>query len=52
MAERQGAILQAQAARVRPGGTLVYATCSLSRAENGAQPAERAGELELRVPTI
>jgi len=32
--ERQLAILSANAAHVRPGGTLVYATCSLARTEN------------------
>lgn len=33
-AERQLRILTAQAAHVRPGGRLVYATCSLARTEN------------------
>jgi 16S rRNA (cytosine967-C5)-methyltransferase len=32
--ERQLAILSAHAAHVRPGGRLVYATCSLARTEN------------------
>ncbi len=32
--ERQLAILSANAAHVRPGGRLVYATCSLARIEN------------------
>lgn len=32
----QGTILRSAAARVRPGGTLVYATCSLFREENDA----------------
>ena len=32
--ERQLAILSANAAHVRPGGTLVYATCSLAHTEN------------------
>lgn len=35
-AKLQGEILTAQAPRVRPGGQLVYATCSLSRHENHA----------------
>lgn len=39
MAQTQGAILRAQAGRVRPGGLLVYATCSLSHSENGAHSA-------------
>jgi 16S rRNA (cytosine967-C5)-methyltransferase len=33
-AERQRALLAQFAARVRPGGRLIYATCSLCRAEN------------------
>ena len=33
-AERQLALLAAHAGRVRPGGSLVYATCSLARTEN------------------
>lgn len=33
-AQLQASILAAQAPRVRPGGLLVYATCSLSRQEN------------------
>ena len=33
-AERQGEILRSHAPAVRPGGLLVYATCSLSRIEN------------------
>jgi 16S rRNA (cytosine967-C5)-methyltransferase len=34
LAEQQGAILRAAAQLVKPGGRLVYATCSLLRAEN------------------
>jgi 16S rRNA (cytosine967-C5)-methyltransferase len=33
-ARRQSALLQSAARRVRPGGVLVYATCSLCRSEN------------------
>lgn len=35
-AERQFEILQAHAPAVRPGGRLIYATCSLNRTENEA----------------
>jgi 16S rRNA (cytosine967-C5)-methyltransferase len=35
-AERQTRLMDAHAARVRPGGQLVYATCSLCRSENEA----------------
>jgi 16S rRNA (cytosine967-C5)-methyltransferase len=34
LAATQGAILRAGAAAVRPGGTLVYSTCTISPAEN------------------
>jgi 16S rRNA (cytosine967-C5)-methyltransferase len=34
LAEIQGAILRAGAATLRPGGTLVYSTCTISPAEN------------------
>lgn len=51
-AARQLALLRAHAGRVRPGGLLVYATCSLCRSENEAvvraflegDPAFRAEE--------
>jgi 16S rRNA (cytosine967-C5)-methyltransferase len=42
----QDEILDAAAARVRPGGALVYATCSLLRAEN----EERAAAFAARHP--
>ena len=34
LADKQRAILQHAAARVKPGGTLVYSTCTLTREEN------------------
>lgn len=34
LADKQRAILKNAAARVRPGGTLVYSTCTLTREEN------------------
>jgi len=34
LARRQRALLETVAGRVRPGGTLVYATCTLAREEN------------------
>jgi 16S rRNA (cytosine967-C5)-methyltransferase len=37
LARRQAALLDAAAALVRPGGVLVYATCSLEPEENEAQ---------------
>jgi 16S rRNA (cytosine967-C5)-methyltransferase len=37
LAQRQAALLDAAAALVRPGGVLVYATCSLEREENEDQ---------------
>jgi 16S rRNA (cytosine967-C5)-methyltransferase len=37
LAARQGALLDAVASRVRPGGLLVYATCSLEPEENTEQ---------------
>ncbi len=55
-------ILHSNAARVRPGGLLVYATCSLARAENEAvidsflqasprfEPAELPGAAPLGLP--
>ncbi len=36
LASEQGAILRAGAAALRPGGTLVYSTCTISPAENEA----------------
>jgi 16S rRNA (cytosine967-C5)-methyltransferase len=37
IAQRQTALLDAAALQVRPGGTLVYATCSLEQEENTEQ---------------
>lgn len=42
LVETQAAILDRAAARVAPGGRLVYATCSLLEAENRAQAREFA----------
>jgi len=48
--ERQLAILSANAAHVRPGGTLVYATCSLAHTENdGTVAAFLAAHPDFRV---
>ncbi|MCL2672101.1 MAG: hypothetical protein FWF10_08710 [Clostridiales bacterium] len=44
IAGTQRRILQACAAYVKPGGRLLYATCTLSRRENGAQIAAFLGE--------
>jgi 16S rRNA (cytosine967-C5)-methyltransferase len=57
LAELQGALLAAGAHALRPGGTLVYSTCTISRAENegvvtaalerdSALAADELGELE------
>jgi 16S rRNA (cytosine967-C5)-methyltransferase len=46
LAQRQAALLDAAAPLVRPGGVLVYATCSLEREEN----AERVEEFLVRHP--
>jgi 16S rRNA (cytosine967-C5)-methyltransferase len=50
MQAQQGAILAAAARLLRPGGRLVYATCSLLRAENedvtAAFTAAHAGDFE------
>ena len=46
MAVAQGAILQAAARALRPGGTLVYSTCTLSPRENEQQVAEAGLRLE------
>jgi 16S rRNA (cytosine967-C5)-methyltransferase len=40
LARLQGAILSQVAGLVRPGGTLVYATCTLTEEENDAQLAD------------
>ena len=58
LARAQGAILRAGAASVRPGGTLVYSTCTISPEENEAvvarfltdHPAFEADDLREAVP--
>jgi len=55
LAPTQRAILAAAAALVKPGGRLVYATCSVLDAENGAVAREfdaEAKERFVRVPVI
>jgi 16S rRNA (cytosine967-C5)-methyltransferase len=49
LARLQGAILSAVARRVRPGGTLVYATCTLTDEENDAQLAAFLGHSDFGV---
>jgi 16S rRNA (cytosine967-C5)-methyltransferase len=44
LSARQAALLNALADRVRPGGLLVYATCSLEPEENVAQIERFLGE--------
>ena len=57
LADLQGRLLEAGARALRPGGTLVYSTCTISRAENedvvtaalgrdGSLAADALGELE------
>jgi 16S rRNA (cytosine967-C5)-methyltransferase len=46
MAQAQGNILRAATAALRPGGTLVYSTCTLSPRENEQQAAGTALRLE------
>ena len=49
-AKRQHAILDAAAGLLRPGGTLVYSTCTFAEAENEAQ-VQRLVESERFMPT-
>jgi 16S rRNA (cytosine967-C5)-methyltransferase len=46
LAERQGAILAAARAALRPGGALVYATCTLSPSENELRVAQTGLQVE------
>jgi 16S rRNA (cytosine967-C5)-methyltransferase len=46
LAERQGAILAAARAALRPGGALVYATCTLSPSENELRVARTGLQVE------
>jgi len=52
MASRQRAILERAAARVKPGGVVVYSTCTLTREENEevVEPLLASGEYELLEP--
>jgi 16S rRNA (cytosine967-C5)-methyltransferase len=55
LAELQDALLAAAARSLRPGGTLVYSTCTISRAENEDRVAAllargEAGEVPAMVP--
>lgn len=65
LAELQGRLLIAAAAAVRPGGTLVYSTCTISRRENedrvaallaasaaGEAPPLRLDDLGARAPAL
>jgi 16S rRNA (cytosine967-C5)-methyltransferase len=53
-ARLQTRILNEASARVRPGGLLVYATCSIARTENRAVAeaflADQAGAFEVELP--
>lgn len=49
MVEVQRAILRQAAALVKPGGVLVYSTCSVDREENEDQAAWASAELGLRL---
>jgi 16S rRNA (cytosine967-C5)-methyltransferase len=55
LAELQGRLLRRAAAALRPGGTLVYATCTVSRRENEDRVAallEEAGGVEVPALSI
>ncbi len=46
LADRQAAILDAAGAALRPGGALVYSTCTLSPSENEARVAQTGLQVE------
>jgi 16S rRNA (cytosine967-C5)-methyltransferase len=60
LADQQAALLAAAAPRVRPGGTLVYSTCTISPSENerqverflAAHPAFEADDLGAEQPAL
>jgi 16S rRNA (cytosine967-C5)-methyltransferase len=48
----QAALLDRAAASIRPGGTLVYSTCTISRRENSDQVGALAARSDLEVDDL